>query len=174
HHETMREVHMRTLFEKDPERFSRFSTSLGDLLVDYSKHRITEQTLKLLLGLAEQAKVGEWRDRMFRGDKINGTEDRAGRHTALRNHGNEPVLFDGADGMHEVNDVLAKRRLFTDALRSGTWKGHTGKRITDIVNIGIGGSDLGPVMATEALRPYWQGGVSAHLVSDVGGGPPGR
>jgi glucose-6-phosphate isomerase len=169
HHETMREVHMRTLFEKDPERFSRFSTSLGDLLVDYSKHRITEQTLKLLLGLAEQAKVGEWRDRMFRGDKINGTEDRAVLHTALRNRGNEPVLVDGADVMPEVNAVLAKMRVFTDALRSGTWKGHTGKRITDIVNIGIGGSDLGPVMATEALRPYWQVGLRAHFVSNVDG-----
>jgi glucose-6-phosphate isomerase len=169
HHESVREVHMRALFEKDPERFARFSTSLGDLLVDYSKHRVTEETLKLLLGLAEQAKVGEWRDRMFRGEKINGTEDRAVLHTALRNRGNRPVLVDGVDVMPEVNAVLAKIRVFTDALRSGSWKGHTGKRITDIVNVGIGGSDLGPVMATEALRPYWQVGLRAHFVSNVDG-----
>jgi glucose-6-phosphate isomerase len=169
HHEAMRAVHMRTLFEKDPERFARFSISLGDLLVDFSKHRITAESLKLLLALAEQAKVGEWRDRMFRGEKINGTEGRAVLHTALRNRGNRPVLVDDVDVMPEVNAVLAKMRGFTEAVRTGAWKGHTGRRITDIVNIGIGGSDLGPVMATEALRPYWQVGLRAHFVSNVDG-----
>jgi glucose-6-phosphate isomerase len=169
HHETMRAVHMRALFEKDPDRFSRFSTSHGDLLIDYSKHRIVEETLRLLFALAEQAGVGPARDRMFRGEKINRTEDRAVLHTALRNRSNRPVLVDGMDVMPEVNAVLAKMRRFTEAVRSGTWKGHTGKRITDVVNIGIGGSDLGPVMATEALRPYWQVGLHAHFVSNVDG-----
>jgi glucose-6-phosphate isomerase len=169
HHSTMKDVHMRALFEKDPERFARFSVALGDLFVDYSKHRITEETLKLMFDLAEQAKVAEWRDRMFAGEKINGTENRAVLHTALRNRSGRPVLVDGKDVMPEVLAVLAKMRTFTEALRSGKWKGHTGKRITDIVNVGIGGSDLGPVMATEALRPYWQVGLQAHFVSNVDG-----
>jgi glucose-6-phosphate isomerase len=169
HHASMREVHMRTLFDKDPERFARFSTTLGDLLVDYSKHRITDETLKLLLDLGREAKVAEWRDRMFRGEKINATEDRAVLHTALRNRSGRPVIVDGKDVMPEILDVLARMRVFTDALRTGSWKGHTGKRITDVVNVGIGGSDLGPVMATEALRPYWQVGLRAHFVSNVDG-----
>jgi glucose-6-phosphate isomerase len=169
HHSSMREVHMRSLFEKDPVRFTRFSLALGDLLVDYSKHRVTEETMKLLFDLAEQAKVADWRDRMFRGEKINGTENRAVLHTALRNRSGHPVLVDGQDVMPEVLAVLAKMRVFTDAVRSGSWKGHTGKRITDVVNVGIGGSDLGPVMVTEALRPYWQVGLRAHFVSNVDG-----
>ena len=169
HHDAMRDVHVRSLFESDPRRFERFSRKEADLLVDFSKHRITDETLDLLLALAEQAKVTEWRDRMFRGEKINRTEDRAVLHVALRNRSNEPILVDGQDVMPEVNAVLAKMRAFTDRVRSGEWKGHTGKRITDIVNIGIGGSDLGPVMATEALRPYWQPGLRAHFVSNVDG-----
>ena len=169
HHETMRDVQMRSLFADDPKRFERFSMSLGDVLVDYSKHRITDETLKLLLALAEQAKVGFWRDKMFAGEKINGTEGRSVLHVALRNRSNRPIVVDGKDVMPEVNAVLAKMREFTDRVRSGAWTGHTGKRITDIVNIGIGGSDLGPVMATEALRPYWQPGLRAHFVSNVDG-----
>jgi len=169
HHESMRDVHVRALFADDPRRFERFSVKDGDLLVDYSKHRVTAETMTLLLALAEQAKVAEWRDRMFRGEKINRTEDRAVLHVALRNRSNEPIVVDGKDVMPEVNAVLAKMRGFTDRVRSGAWKGHTGKRITDIVNIGIGGSDLGPVMATEALRPYWQAGLRAHYVSNVDG-----
>jgi glucose-6-phosphate isomerase len=169
HHATMREVHMRTLFEKDPSRFERFSVAVGDLFIDYSKHRITEETMKLLFDLAAEAKVTDWRDRMFRGEKINGTENRAVLHTALRNRSSRAVLVDGQDVMPEVRAVLAKMRGFTEAVRSGAWKGHTGRRITDIVNVGIGGSDLGPVMATEALRPYWQVGLRAHFVSNVDG-----
>jgi glucose-6-phosphate isomerase len=169
HHASMREVHMRSLFENNPARFSRFSLSLGDLFVDYSKHRITEETLKLLFELADEAKVTEWRDRMFRGEKINGTENRAVLHTALRNRSGRPVLVDGEDVMPEVVAVLERIRTFTESVRSGAWKGYTGKRITDIVNVGIGGSDLGPVMATEALRPYWQVGLRAHFVSNVDG-----
>jgi glucose-6-phosphate isomerase len=169
HHESMRDVHLRTLFADDPERFSSFSLSLGDLFVDFSKNRVTGETMKLLFALAEHAKVTEWRDRMFRGEKINSTENRAVLHTALRNRSNRPVVVDGKDVMPEVNAVLAQMRGFTDSVRSGSWKGYTGKRITDVVNVGIGGSDLGPVMATEALRPYWQVGLRAHFVSNVDG-----
>jgi glucose-6-phosphate isomerase len=169
HHQTMRTVHMRELFAQDKGRFQRFSLQVGDLLVDYSKNRITAETVDLLLALARQAGVAEWRDRMFAGAKINGTEDRAVLHVALRNRSGRPILVDGEDVMPEVGAVLAKMRGFTDRLRSGQWKGATGERITDVVNIGIGGSDLGPVMATEALRPYWQAGLSAHFVSNVDG-----
>jgi glucose-6-phosphate isomerase len=169
HYETARTWHMRTLFAEDGARFDRFSIDLGDVFVDYSKNRVTAETMRLLLSLAEQQKVTDWRDRMFAGEKINGTENRAVLHTALRNRANRPILVDGKDVMPEVNAVLARMRKFTDLLRSGTWKGWTGKRITDVVNIGIGGSDLGPVMACEALRPYWQDGLRAHFVSNVDG-----
>src|SRR5580698_10364466 len=169
HHEAMKDVHVRSLFEADPKRFERFSHREADLLVDFSKHRVTDETLKLLLDLAAQAKVTQWRDRMFHGEKINRTEDRAVLHVALRNRSNEPIVVDGKDVMPEVNAVLTKMKGFTEKVRSGAWKGHTGKRITDLVNIGIGGSDLGPVMATEALRPYWQAGLRVHFVSNVDG-----
>ncbi len=160
---------MRELFAEDKERFARFSLELGDLFVDYSKNRITQETMRLLFALADQQKVTSWRDKMFAGEKINGTEGRAVLHTALRNRSNRPILVDGQDVMPEVNATLKKMREFTEAIRSGAWKGHTGKRITDVVNVGIGGSDLGPVMATEALKPYWQDGLRAHFVSNVDG-----
>jgi glucose-6-phosphate isomerase len=169
HHGTMREVHMRSLFAEDPKRFETFSLQLEDLLVDYSKNRVTEETMKLLFALARQAKVEDWRDRMFAGQPINRTEQRAVLHVALRNRSNFPMQVDRTDVMPQVNAVLAKMRRFTESVRSGNWKGFTGKRITDIVNVGIGGSDLGPVMASEALRPYWQDGLRAHFVSNVDG-----
>jgi glucose-6-phosphate isomerase len=125
--------------------------------------------MRLLTALAKQQDVEGWRDKMFAGEKINGTEHRAVLHVALRNRSNRPILVDGKDVMPEVNAVLAKMRDFTDRVRSGAWKGHTGKTITDIVNIGIGGSDLGPVMVTEALRPYWKEGLQTHFVSNVDG-----
>ena len=167
HFEKMRDVHLRDLFAADAQRFQRFSARLDDLLVDYSKHRADGETLRLLFALARQARVEELRDRMFAGEKINVTEDRAVLHVALRNRSNRPILVDGKDVMPEVNQVLARMRAFTERLRSGAWKGATGERITDVVNIGIGGSDLGPVMATEALRPDWQEGLAAHFVSNV-------
>jgi glucose-6-phosphate isomerase len=160
---------MRELFAKDPERFARMSHEACGVFVDYSKHRTTDETLKLLFALARQAEVEVWRDRMFSGEKINGTEGRAVLHTALRNRSNTPVFVDGKDVMPEIDVVLAKMRAFTEKVRSGAWKGHTGKTITDVVNIGIGGSDLGPVMVTEALRPYWKSGLNAHFVSNVDG-----
>jgi len=169
HHATMRDVPMRTLFAEDPRRFERFHLEVDGVLVDFSKNRVTSETMDLLFALARQAGVETWRDKMFSGTPINGTEGRSVLHVALRNRSNRPIVIDGADVMPEVNAVLAKMRAFTDAIRSGAWKGYTGRPITDIVNIGIGGSDLGPVMATEALRPYWQKGLRVHFVSNVDG-----
>ncbi|MDY0001810.1 MAG: glucose-6-phosphate isomerase [Polyangia bacterium] len=169
HKRSLSGLHMRDLFAQDPARFSRYSLRLGDLLFDYSKHRVNDETLRLLLALAEHAGVGRGIQAMFAGERLNGTEGRAVLHVALRNRANRPILVDGLDVMPGVNAVLAKMRAFTDRLRSGAHKGHTGARITDVVNIGIGGSDLGPVMVSEALRPYWQPGLTAHFVSNVDG-----
>src|SRR5205823_3019094 len=131
--------------------------------------RITDETFNLLIALVEQAQPGTWIDRMFNGEKINITEDRAVLHIALRNRSNRPILVDGSDVMPEVNAVLTHMREFTEQVRSGDWKGYTGRRIADIVNIGIGGSDLGPVMVTEALKPYGMQGLNVHFVSNVDG-----
>ncbi|HSS03048.1 MAG TPA: glucose-6-phosphate isomerase [Kofleriaceae bacterium] len=169
HKPSIEAASMRELFAADPQRFAAMSREACGLFVDWSKHRATAETLRLLLALAAQADVAGWRDRMFAGDKINGTEGRAVLHVALRNRTNRPIVVDGADVMPEVNRVLAKMRDFTERLRSGAWKGYTGKSITDVVNIGIGGSDLGPVMVSEALRPYWKAGMRAHFVSNVDG-----
>jgi glucose-6-phosphate isomerase len=168
HKKAVEALHLRDLFAKDKERFDHFSVEAGDVFLDYSKHRVTEETMKLLFALARQQNVEAWRDKMFAGDKINGTENRAVLHVALRNRSNEPILVDGKDVMPEVNAVLKKMRDFTERLRSGAWKGHTGKTITDVVNIGIGGSDLGPVMVTEALKPYGRA-PRPHFVSNVDG-----
>jgi glucose-6-phosphate isomerase len=169
HQKEIAHVHMRDLFSADPERFKRFTLSLGDLFVDYSKNRITGDTIGLLMALARDARVEEWRDRMFRGERINVTENRAVLHVALRNRSNHPIMVDGRDVMPDVNRVLAQMRSFTEDVRSGRWTGWTGKRITDVVNIGIGGSDLGPVMVTEALRPCWHKELTPHFVSNVDG-----
>jgi glucose-6-phosphate isomerase len=166
---SMKDVHLRDLFAHDSGRFERFSLEVEDLLVDYSKNRVSAETMGLLFALARQAQVFSWRDRMMSGDRINRTENRAVLHVALRNRSNRPITVDGQDVMPEVNAVLGKMRKFTQAVRSGEWKGHTGKRITDVVNIGIGGSDLGPTMASLALKPYWQPGMRAHFVSNVDG-----
>jgi glucose-6-phosphate isomerase len=170
HKQSIASVTMRELFAQDPQRFAKLSREACGIFVDYSKHRTTDETWPLLLALAKQQDVEGWRDKMFAGNKaLNGTEDRAVLHVALRNRSNRPILVDGKDVMPEVNAVLAKMREFTERLRSGAWKGHTGQAITDVVNIGIGGSDLGPVMVTEALRPYWKPGMRAHFVSNVDG-----
>ena len=145
------------------------SLKFADILIDYSKHRITDETLPLLFQLAREANIESWRDRMFTGEKINITENRAVLHTALRNRSNTPVLVDGKDVMPEVNAVLKHMREFSDKVRNGTWTGYTGKRITDIVNIGIGGSDLGPVMVCDALKPYGHPDLNMHFVSNIDG-----
>jgi glucose-6-phosphate isomerase len=169
HAKVMKQTHMRDLFASDPERFNNNSIQIGDMLVDYSKNIITEDTKKMLFALARARDVSGWTKRLLDGEKINNTEQRAVLHTALRNRSNRPIMVEGKDVMPDVNRVLKQMREFTEAVRSGEWKGNTGKRITDIVNIGIGGSDLGPVMVTEALTPYGRDKLHMHFVSNVDG-----
>jgi glucose-6-phosphate isomerase len=169
HAAAMKNIHMKRLFAEDPARFRKFSVRLDGILVDYSKNRITAETLQLLVELAEVCGLRESIEKMFAGDRINETENRAVLHTALRNRANTPVYADGKDVMPEVNAVLAQMKDFSNRVRSGDWKGFTGKGITDLVNIGIGGSDLGPVMATECLRPYALPGLRVHFVSNIDG-----
>jgi glucose-6-phosphate isomerase len=168
HFDSLKEVHMKDLFSQDPERFTRFSTQFEDMLVDYSKNRVTDETLALLLELAMETDLREAIDAMFSGQRINETEDRAVLHVALRNRANTPIEVDGHDVMPEVKAVLDKMRSFSEELLTGRWQGYTGEPITDIVNVGIGGSDLGPVMVTEALRPFWKR-VRPYFVSNVDG-----
>ena len=169
HQKTIAASSMRDLFAQDTNRFDKFSFQLDDMLFDFSKHRINDETLPLLLQLAREAHLENWRDRMFAGEKINITENRAVLHTALRNRSNRPVLVDGVDVMPEVNAVLAQMRDFSEKVRAGAWLGYTGKRITDVVNIGIGGSDLGPVMVCDALKPYASADLAVHFVSNIDG-----
>jgi glucose-6-phosphate isomerase len=167
HSETIRKLHLRDLFAQDPERFERLSVRLGDLLLDYSKHRVTTETMELLFNLARFADVERWRDKMFSGEKINSTENRAVLHVALRNRSGKPIVVDGRNVMPGVEGVLGRMRDFSERVRSGAWRGATGEAITDIVNIGIGGSDLGPLMVCEALKPYQRPDLRPHFVSNV-------
>ena len=160
--------HLTELFATDRDRFTKFSITFGDILFDYSKNRIDDTTKALLLQLARECRLEDAIKAMFAGEAINETEGRAVLHTALRNQSNEPVLVDGKDVMPDVKAVLTKMRRFSERIISGDWKGYTGKPITDVVNIGIGGSDLGPVMVTEALRPY-KNHLNIHFVSNVDG-----
>lgn len=159
---------MRDLFKKEPNRFDNFQISFEAMLIDFSKNRLTQDTLELLIALANECKLKEAIDDMFEGKPINQTEDRSVLHVALRNRSNTPVMVDGQDAMPKVNEVLNQMEQFSDNLINGTWKGYTGKPITDLVNIGIGGSDLGPLMVTEALRPYHVN-IKPHFVSNVDG-----
>ncbi|HYG19108.1 MAG TPA: glucose-6-phosphate isomerase [Ohtaekwangia sp.] len=161
-------THMRDMFAEDPDRFSRFHARFEDILVDYSKNIIDREIFNELLALAKEVELKDAIDAMFLGHKINQTEDRAVLHTALRNRSNTPVKVDGEDVMPAVNAVLTQMKKFSEQLLGGTWTGYSGKAITDIVNIGIGGSDLGPYMVTEALRPYWKN-ITPHFVSNVDG-----
>ena len=163
----MKGVHLRQLFAAEPGRFEHHSLKLDEILFDYSKNIFNEKTLELLRRLAVESKVEEAREAMFTGEKINETEGRSVLHTALRNFSGKPVLSDGKDVMPEVQRVLAQMKDFCGRIHSGEWKGYSGKKIKYIVNIGIGGSDLGPVMVTEALRPYWKEGMQAYFVSNV-------
>lgn len=154
---------------KDADRFEKYSIQLEDLLVDFSKNRVTDATLSALLTLAAECGLSEATQAMFSGQTINGTEGRAVLHTALRNRSNTPVLVDGEDVMPAINAVLAQMKAFADKIQQGSWLGYTGKPIKHLVNIGIGGSDLGPVMVTEALKPYQHPDISIHFVSNVDG-----
>ena len=169
HFKEMQSVHMKDLFADDPDRFKKYSIRFDGILVDYSKNIITEDTLTLLLKLTDDVGLRDALNNMFTGERINETEDRAVLHTALRNRINTPVCVNDKDVMPEVKAVLSKMKDFSEKIISGEWKGFTGKKITDIVNIGIGGSDLGPVMVTECLRPYANEGLEVHFVSNVDG-----
>ncbi|MFN0292843.1 glucose-6-phosphate isomerase [Pedobacter helvus] len=168
HYININQKDIKSLFAEDPERFSKFSILFEDILFDYSKNRINDETMALLVQLAKECKLDEAIKAMYNGDKINETEGREVLHIALRNQSNSPILVDGKDVMPEVNAVLAKMEKFSNAIISGEWKGYTGKEITDVVNIGIGGSDLGPVMVTEALKHY-KTRLNLHFVSNVDG-----
>ncbi|MBY0579786.1 MAG: glucose-6-phosphate isomerase [Burkholderiales bacterium] len=163
---------MRELFDADPSRFDRFSIEFGDILLDYSKNLITPETMKLLCDLGRASELETWREKMFTGEKINFTENRAVLHTALRSAidmKSDPVMCDGEDVLPGIRRVLKKMRGFAEDIRRGAWLGYTGKAITDVVNIGIGGSHLGPFMVTEALRPYSRDGLRVHFVSNIDG-----
>ncbi len=169
HFQKTKDLQMKDLFASNPERFKEFSLQVEDILVDFSKNRITKETVDLLIDLAKETKVADAIEQLYSGAEINQTEQRAVLHTALRNRKNTPILFEGKDVMPLVNGVLDQIKEFTNKLNSGNLKGYTGKAITDVVNIGIGGSDLGLVMTTEALKPYWQPGMNVHFVSNVDG-----
>ncbi|MCK5883520.1 MAG: glucose-6-phosphate isomerase [Bacteriovoracaceae bacterium] len=169
HVEDLKTKSIKELFSKDSKRGEQFSISREGIFFDYSKHRVTEETMKLLVDLADEAGLKDAIDGMFSGKKINRTEDRAVLHVALRNRSNTPIEFDGEDVMPAINTVLEKMVTFSNRVRSGDWLGHTGKKIKNIVNIGIGGSDLGPVMVYEALKSYSDRNLSVHFVSNVDG-----
>ena len=169
HQLEMKKIQMKDLFKQNPNRFKQMSIQFDDIIFDYSKNIISEETLEKLLQLAEECQVKVARASMFAGEKINQTEDRAVMHTALRNFSDKAMMVDGKDIMPEVREAREKMKSFCENIHSGEWKGYSGKKITTIVNIGIGGSDLGPVMVTEALKPYWIDGIQAHFISNVDG-----
>ncbi|RLC00913.1 MAG: glucose-6-phosphate isomerase [Deltaproteobacteria bacterium] len=169
HYEEIKDVHMRDLFAEDPQRFEKFSIAFNDILVDFSKNRMTAQTLDLLMELAAETGLPDAIRRMFAGERINATENRAVLHVALRNRANRPMVVDGRDVMPLVNQVLDQMRRFSENVASGQWRGYSGKSVRDIVNIGIGGSDLGPAMVTECLKPYGRKNLSVHFISNVDG-----
>ena len=168
HYEAISQTSIKALFEANAKRFEEFSIQYPSILIDYSKNRINAETIQLLIDLAKETKVDEAIQQMFAGEVINVTEKRAVLHTALRNRSNEPVFVDGKDVMPQINEVLAQMKTFSEKVISGEWKGYTGKEITDVVNIGIGGSDLGPVMVTEALKHY-KTRLNVHFVSNIDG-----
>lgn len=169
HYISVKNLHMRRLFSVDPQRTNKLSIEYRGLLLDFSKNRITHETIPLLCDLARVVGLESWRERMFSGEKINNTENRAVLHTALRNRSNTPVLIDGVDVMTEINATLNKMEVFSQKIRQGDWKGYTGKLITDVINVGIGGSDLGPKMVNEALKPYRHKRLKMHFVSNIDG-----
>ena len=169
HFNDIQKIHIKTLFAEDPERFKKFSLRFNDILVDYSKNIFTDKTLQLLIALARETGLEDAIEKMFSGGAINETENRAVLHTALRNRENTPIYVDGVNVMPQVNAVLKKMEAFSRKIISGEGRGFSGRQITDIVNIGIGGSDLGPVMVTECLRPYAKNGLSVHFVSNIDG-----
>lgn len=169
HYKEIKATNLKELFKEEGDRFKKYSLSVSDILWDYSKNIITDKTLQLLLQLANECELPSAIEAMFNGEKINETEGRAVLHTALRNFSGKPVLLNGKDVMPEVQNVLKQMKKFCKKIHDGEWKGYTGKKIKYIVNIGIGGSDLGPVMVTEALKPYWINGLQAYFISNIDG-----
>ena len=169
HAQQMKKRHIKELFKEDNSRFTKFSIELPHLLFDYSKNLITEETKAALLALAQETDVESWRDKMFAGEHINRTEDRAVMHVALRDQSSRPIMIDGEDVRPAINAELERMRKLSEEVRSGNWLGYTGKPITDVVSIGIGGSNLGPLMVTEALKSYSDGRLAMHYVSNVDG-----
>jgi len=169
HAKTMKEQHMSSLFQQDSQRFEQFSIKLAPFLLDYSKNLISKETMSLLFDLARECNVEQWREDMFSGQRINSTEDRAVLHTALRSRSDKPIMLDGKDIKEDVQQSLNQMKEFSENVRQGHWKGYSGKRITDVVNIGVGGSNLGPQMVTEALKQYSDNSVNVHYVSNVDG-----
>ena len=167
HQSKLKQQHLRTLFAEDPQRFEKFSARFNDLLLDFSKQPVTEETMNLLFQLATQQKLSDWIARMFQGEKINATEHRAAFHIALR--ADQVVTTEGKDVLPAVKQVLQQMENFTQAVHQGVHRGYSGLPFSDVVNIGIGGSDLGPVMVTEALKPYWNGKITPHFVSNIDG-----
>lgn len=169
HAQTLKQRHIKELFKEDDSRFAKFSIELPHLLFDYSKNLITDETKAALLALAEETGVADWRSKMFAGEHINATEDRAVMHVALRDKSGQPIMVDGVDVRPAIDAELERMRKLAHAVRSGEWQGYTGKAITDVVSIGIGGSNLGPLMVTEALKAYSDGRLPMHYVSNVDG-----
>ena len=169
HYKTMKKTQMRDMFAEDDARAERYTLQLENLRLDYSKNRINNRTMKFLFSLARECRLEEKIKAMFAGEKINITENRPVLHIALRNRDNTPIFVDGENVMPKINEVLARMRRFSEAVRLGTFKGQTGKKLTNIVNIGIGGSDLGPVMAVEALRKYWAKDINCYFISNIDG-----
>lgn len=167
HFSEIKDLHMRDLFDQDEARFEKFSSQMDDILLDFSKNRMTDETFRLLCDLARESGVEGWRDQMFAGLEINISEYRPVLHTALRNRGNKPVFVDGEDVMPKINKVLQQMRYFSERVRGGHWRGYSGHLITDIINIGIGGSDLGPHVVCDAMKPYAQRGMNVHFVSNI-------
>ena len=169
HHKEIKQVSLQELFENDPKRFDKFSCCTKDLVLDYSKNRITQKTIELLIDLAKECQLEKCRSLFFSGAAINATEHRAVLHTALRNFSSQPIYVEGRNVMPEVKKVLRQMKSFCESIHNGKHRGYTGKRIKYIVNIGIGGSDLGPLMVTEALKPYWKKGIETYFVSNIDG-----
>ena len=167
HFDQVKDLHMRDLFDQDARRFEKFNTQMDDILLDFSKNRMTDETFRLLCDLARECDVERWRAMMFEGEPINISEYRPVLHTALRNRGNTPVFVDGEDVMPRINRVLQQMRYFSERVRGGHWRGYSGHLITDVINIGIGGSDLGPHVVCDAMKPYAQRGMNVHFVSNV-------
>jgi glucose-6-phosphate isomerase len=169
HSDIIKGIHMNDLFCADKQRFEDFSIKLPSMLIDYSKNLMTKETISMLIDLAKECEIEQWREKMYSGERINRTEDRSVLHTLLRNRDDNPFILNGKNIKEDIDSTLKDMEAFTECVRQGKWKGYSGKRITDVVNIGVGGSNLGPQMVTEALKQYSDNSINVHYVSNVDG-----